>query len=180
MVSVRTTKLTDLCIRAHVVSTVKTAELLSRGSVGEQGRDRKQASKPVARATRGLYGAVAVLGAWLSVGASAYAGTVISGCSSSATSSLVSFLESAADFAIAIGAAGALLMLAVGALAIILGGTTERVSWGMNIIKHAVIGLGLLALGLFIRFIIIDVIVGATGTKGPSATTQACLKKGTI
>ena len=78
-----------------------------------------------------------------------------SGCTSVAAGQLQSFISSAADFAIGIGASGALLMLAVGALFIIFGHTPERVSRGMKIIKNAVIGVGILAVGFFIKFVVV-------------------------
>ena len=69
-------------------------------------------------------------------------------------------------------------MVAVGALFIIFGHTPQRASMGMKIIKNAVIGLAVLAAGLFLKFIIIDVVIGAAGTNGPSPTVQSCLKTG--
>jgi hypothetical protein len=102
------------------------------------------------------------------VGAATLAGTAYArgeGCGSDAAKKLQDFIESAANFAIGLGAGGALLMLAVGALMIIFGGTPDRVSKGMKIIKNSVIGLGILAAGLFIKFIVVNFVLGATGER---------------
>lgn len=96
------------------------------------------------------------------------------GCSTNAAKKIQEFIGSAADFAIGIGAGGALLMLAVGALLIIFGGTPDRVSKGMKIIKNSVIGLGILAAGLFIKFIVVYFVLGATGGGSPSG----CISRG--
>jgi len=115
-------------------------------------------------------------GGLMAFGTSAYAAGA--GCSSSAATALQTFIGDAANFAIGIGAGGALLMVAVGALFIIFGHTPQRASMGMKIIKNAVIGLAVLAAGLFLKFIILDVVIGAAGSNGPSSTTTNCLKTG--
>ncbi len=86
-----------------------------------------------------------------------------SGCKSSAATGLMDFIKNAADFVIGLAAIGALLMLAIGAALIIFGGTPERVSKGMKIIKNVVIGLAILGAGAFIRYVVVDFVSGATG-----------------
>jgi hypothetical protein len=96
-----------------------------------------------------------------------------------ATSNIVSFIGDLALFAIAIGGAGALLMFAVGAVLVIFGGNPSRVRHGMDIIKHAVIGLVVLGAGAFIKFIVIDLVLGAASQSGQTQTSvQSCLSSG--
>ena len=109
-------------------------------------------------------------------GSAAYAAGT--GCGSSAASALQTFIGDAANFAIGIGAGGALLMVAVGALMIIFGHTPQRASMGMKIIKNAVIGLAVLAAGLFLKFIVVDVVIGASGSHAPNGTVKSCLNTG--
>jgi len=128
------------------------------------------------RLERGLMLLGGTFGGLMALGGSAYAAG--SGCSSSAATSLQTFIGDAANFAIGIGAGGALLMVAVGALFIIFGHTPQRASMGMKIIKNAVIGLAVLAAGLFLKFIVLDVVIGASGSNGPGSSTVNCLKTG--
>ena len=127
--------------------------------------------------SRRIAAASVVCGGLMAAGGVALAdgGTVGTGigCHSTAATSITGFIGDAADFAIYIGAAGALLMLAVGALFIIFGGTPDRVSKGMKIIKNAVIGVAILAVGFFIRYIVVNLVLGATGE-----TKSSCLNSG--
>jgi hypothetical protein len=123
-------------------------------------------------------GALMATGTRAAYGASA--ATTAGGCDQSGPAGAIqSFISSAASFAIGIGAGGALLMLALGALLIIFGGTPDRVSKGMKVIKNAVIGLGLLAAGLFLKFIVVTFIFGAVGSK-VDASAKSCLGTGGI
>jgi hypothetical protein len=88
-----------------------------------------------------------------------------SACGGNAADTLTKFIGSAATFMMALGGAGALLMFAVGACFIIFGGTQDRVRRGMTMIKNAVIGLVVLAVGAFIKFIVLAFLDGATTGK---------------
>lgn len=95
---------------------------------------------------------------------------------SNAADTLTKFIDSAATFMMALGGAGALLMFAVGACFIIFGGGQQsRVSRGMGMIKNAVIGLIVLALGAFIKFVVLEFLSGAT--KG-EADSSGCIENG--
>jgi hypothetical protein len=89
------------------------------------------------------------------------------------TKGLLSFISSLANFIIALGAGIALLMLAVGAVMIIAGGTPERVRKGMGMIKNVVIGLGVLGCGAFIKVIVTQFVGGAQS--GAGTATPGCL-----
>ena len=92
-----------------------------------------------------------------------------SGCKSDAATTLVKFVKDAAKFMIGIGGAVALLMLAVGAFMIIVGGTPDRVAKGMKIIKNVVIGLIVLSGGLLVSFIVTSFVEGAAGNKADNS-----------
>jgi hypothetical protein len=95
------------------------------------------------------------------------------GCTSSAARQLFGFLNAAAQFVIGIAGVGSLLMFAIGAAFIIMGGTPEKVSKGMKIVKNAIIGLGILVAAVFIKTVVLAFVEGATGVKGSS-----CIKRG--
>jgi hypothetical protein len=118
----------------------------------------------------------ATAGALLTVASTALAAG--SGCSSSAATSIETFFSDLSLFAMGIGGGGALLMVALGSTMIIFGHTPKRASQGMDWIKNAAKGLVLLAAGLFLKFIVLDLIVGAAGSNGPSSSAITCLKTG--
>lgn len=91
------------------------------------------------------------------------------GCDSSAATKLTGFISNAAAFMMALGGAAALLMFAVGGFFIIVGGSESRVRRGMGMLKNAVIGLVVLAAGIFIKVVVLSFVGGATGgsDKGP-------------
>lgn len=99
------------------------------------------------------------------------------GCNSDATSSLTGFISSAAKFMEAIGAAGALLMFAIGAFFIIAGGTGSRVSKGFGMIKNAVIGVVVLCAGFFVQHVVLSFVNGATSNNS-GAGTPGCVTNG--
>jgi hypothetical protein len=116
-----------------------------------------------------------VVGTLAGLAAAAPAAYAAAGCNDRASRSLLNFIQSLANFMIGLGAGIALLMLAVGALMIIAGGTPERVSKGMKMIKNVVIGLAVLGAGAFIKFIITTFVSGAqsgAGTASPSCLTR--------
>ncbi len=129
-----------------------------------------------ARARRALALVLAPFAALSLVPASAQAAA--SGCTSSAATSIEAFFSDLSLFAIGIGGGGALLMVALGSVLIIFGHTPKRASQGMDWIKNAAKGLVLLAAGLFLKFIVLDLVIGAAGTNGPSSSAIACLKTG--
>lgn len=110
----------------------------------------------------------------LFAGASFAAG---SGCNSAATTSLTTFISDAAKFMEAIGAAGALLMFAIGAFFIIAGGTGSRVSKGFGMIKNAVIGVVVLCAGFFVQHVVLSFVNGATSNNA-GAGTPGCVTQG--
>lgn len=97
-----------------------------------------------------------------------------SGCKSTAADTLIKFIQDAAKFMIGVGGAVALLMLAVGAFMIIVGGTPDRVAKGMKIIKNTVIGLVVLSGGLLISFVVTQFVEGAAGSR---ADDSGCVDK---
>jgi hypothetical protein len=160
-------KLNDLALASYV-----------RLHMGAQ--DRVVAFSEAGRLERRATGFGAACGALMVIGVGASptfaATTAGSGCTGSAATSIQSFIGSAADFAIGIGAGGAMLMLAVGALLIIFGHTPQHARRGMTIIKNSVIGLGVLAAGLFVKFIVVQLVLGAAGTH--NGTANQCLNSG--
>lgn len=100
------------------------------------------------------------------------------GCSSQATSSILSFITSATDFAIGIGAGGSVLMLAILAVKFFtykphLGDQTRMGGDSvLTSIKNVCIGLAVLAGLAFFRFVVINFIAGATGNSTPSCLTR--------
>lgn len=96
-----------------------------------------------------------------------------SGCKSGAASELVDFIDNAANFMMAIGGAGALLMFAVAAFFIITGHKESQVSKGFKMVKNALIGLAILAAGFFIKEVLLQFISGATG-----GSSGRCVKEG--
>lgn len=118
---------------------------------------------------------VSTLGATLVVAPYAYAASC-----NAASDNLLKFITNLANFLIAIGAGLALLMLAVGALFIIGGGTPERVSKGMKMIKNVVIGLAVLGAGMFIKTLTTMFIGDAQKGLGSGVRSPACLKEGKL
>jgi len=102
-----------------------------------------------------------------------YAGTAVAGgngaCGGSATTSLTGFISSAATFMMAIGGVAALLMFAIGGFLIIVGGSESRVRRGMSMLKNAVIGLVVLASGVFIKTVVLNFVGGATSNNGAAS-----------
>jgi hypothetical protein len=92
---------------------------------------------------------------------------------SKAADRLSEFIETAAEFLIAIGGAAALLMFAVGAIMIIFAHNSSRKAKGMDVLKNAVIGLIILGAGLFAKYVIVEFIKGLTGGKN----SAECLGK---
>jgi hypothetical protein len=86
------------------------------------------------------------------------------GCNTGAASDLVKFIDNAANFMMAIGGAGALLMFAVAAFFIITGHKESQVSKGFKMVKNALIGLAILAAGFFLKEVLLKFIGGATGS----------------
>lgn len=103
--------------------------------------------------TRGkLLGMMALLTFMFMTTAPAWAGQ--GGCASKSAATLLKFVNFLAEFLIGVGAATAGLMLAVGALFIIFGGTPQRVNKGMEILKQTIIALAILASGVFIQQVV--------------------------
>lgn len=85
------------------------------------------------------------------------------GSTDSGTSGLVSLFQTIGTIIIAIGGAAFLVTLGVGALMIMAaGGNSQRADKGMAWIKNSVIGVGLLAFGIFIRSIVVHVVANMT------------------
>jgi hypothetical protein len=95
------------------------------------------------------------------------------GCKSGAASDLVDFIDNAANFMMAIGGAGALLMFAVAAFFIITGHKESQVSKGFKMVKNALIGLAILAAGFFLKEVLLKFISGATSTR-----SSKCVEEG--
>jgi hypothetical protein len=105
------------------------------------------------------------------VSSTAFAFAASSGCGTSAAQKLHDFLNSGAQFLIGIGAIGSLVMFVVGALFIMFSaGNESRASKGMSIVKRTVIGLIILAGGVFIKYVVLQFVQGATGS-----SAQKCL-----
>lgn len=130
---------------------------------------RENFSMPTGRLERAAFYGGGICGGMMTVG-----GTALAACSGGGSSlgSLTSFMASAANFAIAFGAAGSVMMLAIGAMFIMFGGTPDRVRRGMTIIKNSVIGLGVLASGMFVKFVIVNFVLGATS--GHNGADKSC------
>lgn len=136
----------------------------------------KVAVRVASMSPRAKAGVTAALAAAVFALNSGYAWAVQCG-GSNAAETLTKFISSAATFMIALGGAGALLMFAVGACFIIFGGTPSRVSKGMGMIKNAVIGLAILALGAFIKFVVLEFLSGATKNRSENS---GCIKNGDL
>lgn len=112
---------------------------------------------------------VALIVALASFGVFAYSGGIAWAAKQcggqGAASRLSDFIGQAALFLIAIGGASSLLMFAVGAIFIIFSTSSEKKKKGMDILKNAVIGLVVLGVGIFIKFVVLAFIQGATGNE---------------
>ena len=86
-------------------------------------------------------------------------------CGGEAGTRLAEFIGKLASFLMLLGGALALLMFAVGALYIIAGSKQSNVSKGMGFIKNAAIGVGVLALGGLIKFLVTNLAEGGGGDK---------------
>ena len=93
----------------------------------------------------------------LAGGGTAWAAEQEGGCASESANALLDFTQYAADFLIGVGSGMSVLMFSIGGLFIIFGGTPQRVSKGMELIKQTVIGLAILASGVFIREVVVGV-----------------------
>ena len=80
------------------------------------------------------------------------------GCASNAATSLLTLTNDASIFLIGAGASISILMFALGALFIIFGVTPRHVYKGQEMIKQTIIGLAVLAGGVFIKTVIVDVV----------------------
>ena len=165
-----------------MIFTNKINDSLLRGYVRMQSRavTRAEHMADSGRLAQRSYAAGAVVGALMGYGAvAAHAAGAVAGAgcgaSNSSFSAISGFINTAADFAIGIGGVGATLMLAVGAILIIFGGTPSRVRKCMEIIKNAAIGIGVLASGLFIKFVVVNLVQGATSGQ---SSTNPCLSQG--
>ena len=108
-----------------------------------------------------LVAALATFGVFAYSGGVAWAAKKCGGAG--AADRLSDFIGQAALFLIAIGGASALLMFAVGALFIIFSTSSEKKKKGMDILKNAVIGLVVLGVGIFVKYVVLAFIKGATG-----------------
>lgn len=111
----------------------------------------------------------AIVGALLVYASRPAAAYAAGGCKSDAATTLIKFIKDAAKFMIGIGGAVALLMLAVGAFLIIVGGTPDRVAKGMKMIKNTVIGLVVLSAGLLISFVVTQFVEAAAGSRADNS-----------
>lgn len=126
----------------------------------------------IPRRTRLLINLAAVLWATAYSATYTYAATTGTGCDNAGSSNIQTLLERAAQFLIAIGGALALVMFVVGALFIMSGHKVEK---GYKFIKNTVIGLFLLAGGVFIKVVVANLVIGATqATNTTDAAAQQC------
>jgi hypothetical protein len=79
-------------------------------------------------------------------------------CGSAGASALLNIVSFIAEALVGIGGVTFLLMIAVGGCLIIFGGTGRRVYKGQEIIKQSLIGLGVIAIGLVVKYVIVDIV----------------------
>ena len=82
-------------------------------------------------------------------------------------SQLLNLLSYISEALLGIGAVTFLLMVSIGALFIIFGGTGRRVYKGQEMIKQSIVGLAILAGGLLLKY----VILGIAFSQNPSETS---------
>jgi hypothetical protein len=119
--------------------------------------------------------AITTRNAWLLAGivtplfATSTAFAAKGGCSSGAANKLFGFVNDFARLMIGFGAVGSLLMLAVGAGFIMFSAGNEgRARKGMGIVKNVVVALMIFGGGIFIKYIVLQVVAGATTFSAPS------------
>jgi hypothetical protein len=96
------------------------------------------------------------------------------------TDAIVSLFKTVGTIIIAIGGAAFLVTLGIGALMIMgSGGNTQRADKGMKWIKNSIIGVGLLAFGIFIRSIVVHVVANMTSAVSTSNPDSAAPATGT-
>jgi hypothetical protein len=82
---------------------------------------------------------------------------------SGGTNGIVDLFKTVGTIIIAIGGAAFLVTLGIGALMIMAsGGNSQRADKGMGWIKNSIIGVGLLAFGVFIRSIVVHIVSNMT------------------
>ena len=96
----------------------------------------------------------------------------VTGCVSTSATTLLGYVNYTAEALIGIGAMVSLFMFALGGCFIIFGYTPKQVDKGMEMIKQTMIGLAVLAGGVFIKVIVIDVVFGASATKVEKMATS--------
>lgn len=154
----------------NILSNINHAVLSGVVSAQVSAVDRAESVAKSPKLSRRLVGISAAAGA-ATLSGSAYAAA---GCNSDAAESVTDLIKSTASFVISLGFAIALLTFAIAGILVMAGGTPQRVSMGMKLMSNTVKGMVILALGAFVRYVVVDFVTAAG--PGSSGKTSDCIE----